>query len=66
VRAFIVAFAIGSFVAGTTLMSQAEPPAPGRLVDVGGWRMHLHCAGDARVGRPTVILEAGSSGFSID
>ncbi len=31
-------------------------PAPGRLVDVGGHRLHLHCAGE---GQPTLWLEAG-------
>jgi pimeloyl-ACP methyl ester carboxylesterase len=30
--------------------------APGRLVDVGGHRLHLNCAGS---GTPTVILESG-------
>jgi pimeloyl-ACP methyl ester carboxylesterase len=30
--------------------------APGRLVDVGGHRLHLHCTG---AGAPTVVLEAG-------
>lgn len=29
---------------------------PGRLVDVGGFRLHLYCVG---VGSPTVLLEAG-------
>ena len=29
---------------------------PGRLVDVGGYRLHLYCTG---AGSPTVILEAG-------
>lgn len=29
---------------------------PGRLVDVGGYRLHLYCTGE---GTPTVILEAG-------
>ncbi|MET9340429.1 alpha/beta hydrolase [Nonomuraea sp. NPDC003804] len=29
---------------------------PGRLVDVGGHRLHLHCTG---TGAPTVVLEAG-------
>ncbi|GII01404.1 alpha/beta hydrolase [Planobispora takensis] len=33
-------------------------PAPGRLVDVGGHRLHLHCEGP-RSGGPTVLLEAG-------
>jgi pimeloyl-ACP methyl ester carboxylesterase len=30
---------------------------PGRMVDVGGYRMHLHCTGQ---GSPTVVLEAGA------
>jgi pimeloyl-ACP methyl ester carboxylesterase len=30
--------------------------APGQLVDVGGHRLHLHCAGS---GAPTVVLESG-------
>jgi pimeloyl-ACP methyl ester carboxylesterase len=38
-------------------------PAPGRLVAVDGRRMHLHCTGD---GRPTVILDAGLGGWSLD
>jgi hypothetical protein len=29
---------------------------PGRLVDVGGYRMHLYCVGDAD---PTVVLDSG-------
>ncbi|MFI7536125.1 alpha/beta fold hydrolase [Streptosporangium sp. NPDC049376] len=33
-----------------------EHRAPGRLVDVGGHRLHLYCAGR---GAPTVVLEAG-------
>lgn len=41
-------------------------PPPGRLVDVGGWRLHLNCAGEARSSRPTVILEAGAGDFSVD
>ena len=39
------------------------PPVPGRLVDVGGRRMHLLCTGN---GAPTVVLEAGASSFAID
>lgn len=41
-------------------------PAPGKLVDVGGWRLHLNCTGEARAGQPTVILEAGSGDFSVE
>jgi pimeloyl-ACP methyl ester carboxylesterase len=39
----------------------ADPP--GRLVDIGGRKLHIHCTGS---GAPTVILEAGASSFSID
>jgi pimeloyl-ACP methyl ester carboxylesterase len=41
-------------------------PPPGRLIDLGGWRLHLHCTGDAKAGQPTVILEAGAGDFSVD
>ncbi len=37
----------------------AKFPAPGRLVDVGGYRMHIQAEGDAR-GGPTVIWVPGS------
>jgi pimeloyl-ACP methyl ester carboxylesterase len=40
------------------------PAAPGRLVDIGGYRLHLYCSG-AGAG-PTVILEAGLGGFSLE
>ena len=63
VATLAIACLISSFF---PLASQTEPPAPGQLVDIGGWRMHINCSGDARVGQPTVILEAGSSDFSID
>jgi len=41
-------------------------PAPGRLVDLGGWRVHLHCTGTRAAGQPVVVLEAGAGGFSVD
>jgi pimeloyl-ACP methyl ester carboxylesterase len=40
-------------------------PPPGRLIDIGGWRLHLHCIG-AVSDAPTVILEAGVGAFSVD
>jgi pimeloyl-ACP methyl ester carboxylesterase len=39
-------------------------PAPGQLVDVGGYRLHLYCSGQG-IG-PTVVLEAGLGGFSLE
>jgi pimeloyl-ACP methyl ester carboxylesterase len=37
--------------------ARAYPP-PGRLVDVGGYRLHIYCTGESKAGVPTVILEA--------
>ena len=37
------------------------PPMPGRLVDVGGYRVHVHCTG---AGSPTVLILG--AGFSFD
>jgi pimeloyl-ACP methyl ester carboxylesterase len=37
-------------------------PPPGRLVDVGGYRMHINCIGH---GSPTVILDSGLSDSSL-
>ena len=36
--------------------ASAEFPPPGRLVDIGGRRLHLDCRG---TGSPIVVLEAG-------
>jgi hypothetical protein len=38
-------------------------PMPGQLIDVGGHRLHLSCAGS---GSPTVVLEPGAGGVSSD
>ena len=48
-------------IAGSKDLS-AYPPA-GRLVDVGGYRMHLDCRGE---GSPTVVMDAGLGGSSLD
>jgi pimeloyl-ACP methyl ester carboxylesterase len=42
------------------------PPPPGKLVDVGGWRLHLNCTGSNKGRGPTVVLEAGAGDFSFD
>jgi pimeloyl-ACP methyl ester carboxylesterase len=46
--------------------TQPPFPPPGKLVDVGGWRLHLNCTGEARASQPTVILEAGLGDFSVE
>ena len=45
---------------------QSKPPPPGKLVDVGGWRLHLNCAGNNKRTGLTVVFEAGSGDFSFD
>jgi pimeloyl-ACP methyl ester carboxylesterase len=40
-------------------------PAPERLIDVGGYRLHLSCTGTGRPGSPMVILEAGFGNTSL-
>ncbi|HLK54010.1 MAG TPA: alpha/beta hydrolase [Candidatus Angelobacter sp.] len=39
------------------------PPVPGRLVDLGGYRLHLNCTGR---GKPTVVFSPGAGDFSFD
>ncbi len=38
-------------------------PTPGRLVDVGGYRLHIHCVGQ---GSPTIVLSAGAGGYTTE
>ena len=57
--ALAVAGAIYQAVA-TERAERAYPP-PGEMVGVGGHSLHINCAGQ---GGPTVVLDAGSGGFS--
>ena len=64
-----IASLLGCVAAGATAQdgSGSPPyPPPGRMVDVGGWRLHLNCTGPARAAWPTVILEAGLGDFSVE
>lgn len=40
---------------------EAYPPT-GQLVDVGGYRLHIHCEGQ---GRPTIVVEGGAGTWSL-
>jgi pimeloyl-ACP methyl ester carboxylesterase len=42
-----------------TRQDLARTPPPGRLVDIGGYRLHIWCSGE---GAPAVILESGLGG----
>jgi pimeloyl-ACP methyl ester carboxylesterase len=44
-----------------TRLKKLYPPA-GQMVDVGGYRLHMHVEGE---GSPTVVLDAGAGGFSL-
>src|SRR5690242_17350332 len=44
------------------LGAQSLPSPPGRLVDIGGQRIHLNCTGR---GSPTVVFENGAGDFSV-
>jgi pimeloyl-ACP methyl ester carboxylesterase len=59
----LVAFAGGVYEWITTRKELAATPPPGRLVDIGGHRLHIWCTGD---GAPSVILESGLGGSSVD
>jgi len=52
-----------SYQAVATAIDQRTYPAPGQLVDVGGYRLHINCMGQ---GSPTVILESGLANMSAD
>ena len=41
-------------------------PPPGKLVDIGGWRIHINCTGKPKANSPTVVLESGAGDFSFD
>jgi pimeloyl-ACP methyl ester carboxylesterase len=61
-RLFIFVLAIAA--AGATYQrfesnrDRNKHPAPGHLVDMGGYRMHLYCSG---TGSPTVVFDSGLS-----
>jgi pimeloyl-ACP methyl ester carboxylesterase len=66
--AFTALVAFGATMSANAQDSASAPPfpAPGTLVDIGGWRLHLHCTGTAPPSQPTVILEAGIGDFSVE
>src|SRR5215813_997842 len=45
---------------------QAPLAPPGKLVDLGGYRVHLWCLGPTNPNAPTVVLSAGGGDFATD
>ena len=46
--------------------TDAAPPPPGKLVDLGGCKLHLNCPGGSGDAGPTVVFESGAGGISAD
>ena len=63
----IVSLALTGFLYQTiaSAVDSSRYPPPGKLIDVGGYRLHLYCTGTSHAGSPTVILEAGGGGSSV-
>src|SRR4051794_24787976 len=59
----VLALAGASYEAISGAGDARRYPAPGQLVDVGGYRLHIQCVG---AGSPTVVLDAGLGGSSLD
>ncbi|HEX5547945.1 MAG TPA: alpha/beta hydrolase [Ktedonobacterales bacterium] len=63
----IVAVLLGLTLLGALYEGVAEAadirayPAPGQMVDVGGYRLHINCVG---TGSPTVVIDAGLGDWS--
>jgi pimeloyl-ACP methyl ester carboxylesterase len=47
-----------------TKIDEYRYPAPGEMVDVGGYSMHLYCTGEG--GAPTVVMDSGLGGTVLD
>lgn len=61
VVALFIALNVGCFDPQAEL-SKSYPPV-GRLIDIGGRKLHLYCTGK---GSPTVVLMSGGDAYSID
>src|SRR5215203_6038857 len=61
VALLVLAVAGAIYQAIATKLAERAYPPPGEMVDVGGYSLHINCVGH---GSPTVLLDAGSGGFS--
>jgi pimeloyl-ACP methyl ester carboxylesterase len=59
-----LAFLLAGLAGPSSRAAESDlPRAPGRLVDIGGRKLHVLASGH---GSPTIVLEAGASSFAID
>jgi pimeloyl-ACP methyl ester carboxylesterase len=59
----LVAGVVYQFVA--TKVDEYRYPAPGEMVDVGGYSLHVYCTGEGG-GAPTVVMDSGAGGSVLD
>lgn len=59
----VLAFGGAVYHAFSTARERRRYREPGRLIDVGGHRLHVHCMG---AGGPAVVMDAGAGGSSLD
>ncbi|MEA5568503.1 alpha/beta hydrolase [Anabaena sp. UHCC 0399] len=59
---FILVLAGAVYQAIATRADIDKYPPPGKLVDVGGYKLHINCVGE---GSPTVVMEYGLGGLSL-
>ena len=65
----VAVLVVGLILAGTIYEPMAEAsdarayPPLGQMVDVGGYRLHIHCMG---TGSPTVVIDAGWGAWSLE
>jgi pimeloyl-ACP methyl ester carboxylesterase len=62
-RASTLLLATATLSGSVSAQADSAPPPPGKLVQLGGYRLHLNCTGS---GSPTVVLSAGAGDFSTD
>jgi pimeloyl-ACP methyl ester carboxylesterase len=68
IESLIVAAAVVGTIGSVRAQENAPAPfpPPGRLIDVGGWKLHLNCTGAKNAAQPTVVLESGLGDFSVE
>ena len=59
----LAATALAGAASGPPAYASGTDSPPGRLVDVGSHRLHIHCTG---VGSPSVVFESGLGGTYLD
>jgi len=59
----LLAGVVYQFVA--TKIDEYRYPAPGEMVDVGGYSLHLYCTGEGG-GAPTLVMDSGLGGTVLD